>query len=188
MKKFVDILDQGGVVILPTETVYGIACRADNAAAISRIYDVKGRDFDKPLAVCVNGISQAECLAHFSHKAKSIAQNFWPGPLTLVLPAKAKTLNAKCYQGETIALRCPDIEWRAALTTTPLALTSANRSGEADALTAPKHLSVDMVMDDGPTRGGMPSTILSVIDDKITLLRAGALGAAQLAAYDIEWP
>ncbi len=188
MKRIADIIQSGGVVILPTETVYGIAARADDAAAIARIYDIKGRSFDKALAVCVSGVKQAQTLAAFNADAISLASAFWPGPLTLVLPAKTKSLHDKCYQGETIALRCPDIDWRAHFTETPLALTSANRSGEADALTAETDLTVDAVLDGGRAAGGIPSTILSVADNKITLLREGALGADKLAAYDIGLP
>jgi len=102
-------LDAGEVVILPTETVYGLAARADMADAVSKIYDIKGRDFDKPLAVCV------------------------PGSLTLVLNVKDGTaldprVTSNSSGVATIALRCPDADWRADISD-PLALTSANRSG-----------------------------------------------------------
>ena len=182
MSHIANILKDGGVVILPTETVYGIACRADNAAAIARIYDMKGRGFDKPFAVCVKNLAQAQNLAEFSQTALSLAAQFWPGPLSLVLPAKGKTLNAHCYHRETIALRCPDINWRETLLDTPLALTSANRSGEPASIDLP----VDGSINDGPVENNVPSTMLKVQDDEITLLREGALDAAALAAYDVE--
>lgn len=180
------IINEGGVCILPTETVYGIACRADNAAAVERIYKIKGRGFDKPLAVCVSDLEMARDLAEFSSIALQLAEEFWPGALTLVLPAKTKHLDARCYQDETIALRCPDIAWSKKLAA-PLALTSANRSGEAAATTAQTGLEVDAVLDDGPSREKTPSTILLVQDGKIKCLREGALKADALAAYDIEW-
>lgn len=179
-------LGKGGVVILPTETVYGIAAKANDAAAISRIYEIKGRDFDKPLAVCISGIEQAKTLAIFTPLAVKLTEQFWPGPLTLILPAKDKTLHERCYQGDTIALRCPDISWREALTKTPLVLTSANKSGEPDALTAQTDLPVDAVLDAGHVSGGTPSTILKIDGEHITLLREGALTASSLAAYDIK--
>jgi len=81
-------LDYGGVCVLPTETVYGIASRADDSAAIDRIYAIKGRDFDKPLAVCVADLAAAKKLAQFNETALRLADEFWPGALTLVLPRR----------------------------------------------------------------------------------------------------
>ncbi len=183
----IDKVNAGGVCVLPTETVYGIACRADNAEAVERIYAIKGRGFNKPLAVCVSNLNMAKMLAEFDPLASRLAAEFWPGALTLVLPAKDKVLNARCYQGDTIALRCPDIEWSQNLKA-PLALTSANKSGEPDATTAETGLDVDGVLDTGPSREKVPSTILLVKDGTIKCLREGALKADALAAYDIEWP
>ena len=183
----IDKINSGGVCVLPTETVYGIACRADNAEAVERIYAIKGRGFDKPLAVCVSDLEMAKALAEFDPLASRLAAEFWPGALTLVLPAKDKTLDARCYQGETIALRCPDIGWSKRLKA-PLALTSANKSGEPAATTAETELDVDAVLDTGPSREKIPSTILLVQNGKIRCLREGALKADALGAYDIEWP
>jgi len=180
------VIDKGGVCVLPTETVYGLACRADNEHAVNCIYAIKGRDFDKPLAVCVKDLTAAKKLAQFDETASRLAVKFWPGSLTLVLPVQDKTLDPRCYQGETIALRCPDIEWRESFDY-PLALTSANKSGEADAVTAETGLEVDTVLDTGPSREKVPSTILLVQDGKIKCLRAGALSAEALSAFDIEW-
>ena len=182
-----DIINKGGVCILPTETVYGIAALADSKTAIDRIYTIKGRDFDKPLAVCVPDLDYAKKLAQFDEIALRLAEKFWPGPLTLVLPAAHRALDSRCYQGDMIALRCPDIDLRERFTA-PLALTSANKSGEAAATTAETGLEVDAVLDTGPSREKVPSTILLVQDGKIKCLREGALKTDALAAYDIEWP
>ena len=185
-----ETLMMGGTCILPTETVYGLAARADESKAIDRIYAIKGRSFDKPLAVCVSGIVQAEELAEFTPEAKALADAFWPGPITLVLPAKNKSLDARCYQDDMIALRCPDIAWREHLLDIPLALTSANRSGEPDATTANTAINaeVDGLLDMGPAKGGTPSTIISVTEDNIKGLRLGALTIDDLARFDVEWP
>ena len=185
-----DVLMQGGTCILPTETVYGLAARADNTKAIDRIYSIKGRNFDKPLAVCISDIEYAETLAEFNSQAKALADAFWPGPLTLVLPAKDKTLDARCYQNDMIALRCPDIAWREHLLDKPLALTSANRSGEPDAITANTEINteVDGLLDMGPAKGGTPSTIISVSKTALKGLRLGALTKDELARFDIDWP
>ena len=74
-----DKVNAGGVCVLPTETVYGIACRADNAEAVERIYAIKGRGFDKPLAVCVSDLEMAKALAEFDPLASRLAAEFWPG-------------------------------------------------------------------------------------------------------------
>lgn len=181
-------LEAGGVCILPTETVYGLAARADHTAAIKRIYAIKGRGFDKPLAVCVRDITQAKSLAEFSPLAERLAQAFWPGPLTLVLPAISQNLNAHCYQGETIALRCPDITWRETLLAAPLALTSANRSGAPDAVTAQTEINaeVDAVLDGGPSAQGEASTIIKILGNHAVVLRNGALKPAQYAIFGIK--
>ena len=184
------VIESGGVCILPTETVYGIAARADNHEAVDHIYTIKGRDFDKPLAVCVRDVTAAKKLAEFDDIASRLAAEFWPGSLTLVLPALDKLLDKlldkRCYQGETIALRCPDIDWRESFDV-PLALTSANKSGEPAATTADTGLDVEAVLDAGPSREKVPSTILLVKDGTIKCLREGALKADALAAFDIEW-
>ena len=180
-------IHRGGVCVLPTETVYGLAARADSADAVEKIYVIKGRDFDKPLAVCIPNLNAAKQLAQFDILAEKLADEFWPGALTLVLPVENKSLDPRCYQGETIALRCPDIQWRESFDY-PLALTSANKSGEPPATTAQTGLRVDAVLDSGPSRDKIPSTILLVKNGKINCLRAGALNADDLAAFDIEWP
>lgn len=177
----------GGVCILPTETVYGIAALAENKSAIDRIYGLKGRDFDKPLAVCVRNLDAATRLARFDKMGQRLARKFWPGPLTLVLPAADKILDARCYQDDTIALRCPDIAWREHFTA-PLALTSSNRSGEPAATTAQTDLEVDGVLDTGPSRDKIPSTILLIKNGTLKCLREGALKAEDLSEFDIDWP
>ncbi|MEP3888847.1 MAG: L-threonylcarbamoyladenylate synthase [Hellea sp.] len=187
LSQVVDIIDQGGVCILPTETVYGIAALADDKSAIDRIYTLKGRGFDKPLAVCVRNLDAATRLAQIDEIAARLARKFWPGPLTLVLPAAEKILDTRCYQEDTIALRCPDIAWREHFTA-PLALTSSNRSGEPAATTAQTDLEADAVLDTGPSRDKVPSTILLVKNGTLKCLRAGALKAENLSEFDIEWP
>lgn len=186
LSEITQVIDSSGVCVLPTETVYGLASRADNPDAIEKIYTIKGRDFDKPLAVCIPNLDAAKQLAQFDTLAEKLADEFWPGALTLVLPVDNKSLDTRCYQGETIALRCPDIEWRKQFDY-PLALTSANKSGEPAATTANTGLEVDAVLDTGPSREKVPSTILLVANGKIKCLREGALKADALAAYDIEW-
>ena len=82
-------LNNGGVALLPTETVFGLACRAMNQNAVDKIYAIKGREFDKPLAVCVHSLEQAEDLGTFNPLARKIAHEYWPGPITIIVKAKA---------------------------------------------------------------------------------------------------
>lgn len=177
-------LDAGEVVILPTETVYGLAARAENPSAVSKIYDIKGRDFDKPLAVCVKNIAQAKTLAHFDTLSQRLVERYWPGSLTLVLNLKDDAeLDPRVtshMQGiRTIALRCPDAAWRASIDT-PLALTSANRSGEPDCVShddAMETLGDEFAasLSTEAPLSGAPSTVLRVENGKLTVFRQGDL-------------
>jgi len=177
-------LDAGGVALLPTETVYGLAARADMAEAISKVYAIKGRNFDKPLAVCVRDINQAETLAYFDDTSARLAASYWPGPLTLVLDLREGAVLDPRVTGDingtrTIALRCPDAQWRQAIGA-PLGLTSANRSGQPDcieysaAMTELGHEVTASLPAQAPL-SGQPSSIIRVEKGQLTLLRQGAL-------------
>ncbi len=177
-------LDAGEVVILPTETVYGLAARADISDAVSKIYDIKGRNFDKPLAVCVKDIDQAKTLAHFDVLSQQLAERYWPGSLTLVLNLKEDAaldprVTSNSSGVSTIALRCPDADWRSDISE-PLALTSANRSGEPDCVNhaeAAAELGEEVAASlstDAPLSGA-PSTVLRVENGKLTVFRQGDL-------------
>jgi len=177
-------LEAGNVVLLPTETVYGLAAQAGNPDAITKIYDIKGRDFDKPLAVCVKDIAQARNVAEFDKISLRLAEKHWPGSLTLVLNLRKDTnLDPRVtsnFQGiRTVALRCPDADWRKHIEK-PLALTSANRSGEPDCVSyaaAMEALGDEISASLGTEAplSGAPSTVLRVDAGKFTVLRQGAL-------------
>ena len=177
-------LNKGGVVLLPTETVYGIAARADSPDAVSKIYAIKGRDFDKPLAVCVRNLEQALDLAVFDKASLALAERHWPGSLTLVLNLREiaeldPRVTGKVQGIRTIALRCPDADWRNSIHT-PLALTSANRSGQPDCVdyeSAQQELGDELaagLKTDAPLSGA-PSTIIRIDSGKLTVLRQGDL-------------
>ncbi len=173
-------LAAGDLVLLPTETVAGLAARADDPSAVARIFAAKGRAPDKPLAVCVRDAAAAEGLADVCDVSRALMAQHWPGPLTLVLPAKPAGLAPECLggNGTTVALRCPDIVWREDLCFVPLALTSANLSGQ------PSVADVEQARADFPgvaavpgagDPSGRPSTIVSVVDGCVTTLRAGEI-------------
>lgn len=198
------VLRYDGVVILPTETVYALAARADRPSAVGRVYDIKGRAPNKPLALCVSDLEAAKHYAKFSRKAAAIAKKYWPGPVTLVLPvAEPDFFNRLAPQmydtnskGEpTIAIRCPDVEWREHIehrgTPFPVALTSANRSGEAESVTAQeanKAVGIDVdAMWLGPDcENAMPSTIVNLTEETPQVIREGALPIKALKRWGIE--
>ena len=191
------VLRYGGVVILPTETVYGVAARADDEEAVKRLYAIKGRSFDKPLALCIKDTDVAEGFARFDDKARSLADAFWPGPLTLVLPlladSKAAMLSPQMVstneKGEkTIALRCPDIIWREDIGNMPIALTSANTSGDPAPSTAKDAAkAIGYEVDDmwlgADCPEAIPSTIVTLAEDTPRILRQGAVASADLAPW-----
>ena len=183
----------GGLVAVPTETVYGLAARADSDAAVAAIYRAKGRPDFNPLIVHVPDLAAAERLAHFDERAQLLAKHFWPGPLTLVLPRRTDAGLASAVSAglRTVALRCPDHPVMQALLAhcgLSLAAPSANRSG-AISPTSAAHVAaslgdrVGMVLDGGETRAGIESTIVAIRDGgRWSVLRPGPIAEAQISA------
>ncbi len=180
------ILESGGLVAVPTETVYGLAARADSAEAVAKIYAAKGRPDFNPLIVHVRDLAQAEHYAELSDTARTLAGAHWPGPLTLVLPRRSDAgLAAAVTAGlPTVALRAPAHPVMQALLAAvdfPLAAPSANRSGFISPTCAAHVLAsldgrIDMVLDGGPCLAGVESTIVAVrADGSIEELRPGPL-------------
>ncbi|KJS23901.1 MAG: translation factor Sua5 [Hyphomonadaceae bacterium BRH_c29] len=180
----------GGLVAMPTETVYGLACNAANPDAVVRLYEAKGRPRFNPLIAHVASMEMAEQEAVFSPLAREIAAKFWPGPLTMVLPvASTGTVSDIARAGlDTIALRMPAHPGARALIETfgkPLVAPSANRSGHISPTTA-QHVKedldgkVDLILDGGPCERGIESTIVSFVGEHPVLLRAGALETSVL--------
>ena len=187
------LLRDGVPVALPTETVYGLAARADSPAAVAAIYAAKGRPSFNPLIVHITDLEQAEKLAKFDERARVLAAEFWPGALSMVLPLKpdARIAPAVTAGLPTIALRCPaHPAMRAVLAATglPLAAPSANRSG-AISPTSAAHVAaslsgrIAMVLDGGPCAAGLESTIVALrAEGSWQLLRPGPISTAQVAA------
>ncbi len=186
-----DILRAGGLVALPTETVYGLAGRADSDAAIAAIYRAKGRPDFNPLIVHIASLEQAEQLAVLDERARQLAERFWPGPLTMVLPLKqGATIAAAVTAGlPTIAIRMPAHPIAQALlkrSSLPLAAPSANRSGFVSPTQASHVLStlngrIDAVLDAGPCEKGLESTIVALrTDGSWQLLRHGPIDESLL--------
>ncbi|MCC4252795.1 MAG: L-threonylcarbamoyladenylate synthase [Pseudomonadota bacterium] len=185
------LIRAGEPVAVPTETVYGLAADATDNHAVAAIYSAKGRPSFNPLIVHVADRDMARALAQFSPVAEMLAEHFWPGPLTLVLPVKADSgLSHLVTAGlPTVALRLPAHPAMRALireSGRPLAAPSANRSGgisptRAEHVLASLDGKVRMVLDEGPTSEGLESTIAAPEATKIRLLRPGPITETMLA-------
>ncbi|MDT0506496.1 L-threonylcarbamoyladenylate synthase [Novosphingobium sp. MMS21-SN21R] len=186
------IIEAGGTVAVPTETVYGLAARADSDAAVAGIYRAKGRPDFNPLIVHVPDVTAAQGLACFDGRALELAQAFWPGALTMVLPRREDAALAAAVSAglPTVALRCPAHPVMQALLKTcglPLAAPSANRSGGVSPTSA-AHVAhslgdrANMILDGGETEQGIESTIVGLREDgSWAVLRPGPITAAQIA-------
>jgi L-threonylcarbamoyladenylate synthase len=184
-------LQSGGIVAIPTETVYGLAADASNARAVAKIYAAKGRPDFNPLIVHVPDRHAAEAIAVFGELAAKLADAFWPGPLTLVLPLRegAGVAGAVTAGLPTIAIRCPAHPvMRSVLLASGrnVAAPSANRSGSISPTRA-AHVAaslgdaVPLIIDAGPCREGLESTIVAVRENGWQILRPGPVTAENLA-------
>lgn len=191
LEKAVALLAAGEPVAIPTETVYGLAADATNGAAVARIFEAKGRPRFNPLIVHVDGLAAATRIGHFEPLARRLAESFWPGPLTLVVPLiEPSVIHPLVTAGlATVALRAPG-GFAARLIERfgrPLAAPSANVSGRVSATTAAAVAAdlgdrIRLIVDGGPTHVGLESTILRVDGDRPTLLRPGGVPAEDLEA------
>lgn len=184
------LVGEGHPVAVPTETVYGLAADARNAEAVARIYEAKGRPDFNPLIVHVPDLAAAEKLGVFGDVERQLAERFWPGPLTIVVPRTADCPVASIATAglDTIALRVPGHRAMQALlaeSAAPLAAPSANASGrvsptKADHVLASLAGRIALVIDDGPTSAGVESTIVRVKDGAVEMLRPGPVTAEML--------
>lgn len=191
----------GQPVAVPTETVYGLAADAGNPEAVARIYEAKGRPSFNPLIVHVSGLSEADRIATLGQRSRELAEQHWPGPLTIVGPARNDSGIASLATAglATVAVRMPRHRAMQALLEAvrrPLAAPSANSSG-AISPTRAGHVMrslggrIPLIIDDGPSPAGIESTIVSEIDGELRLLRRGPIevpGASLASGEKIESP
>ncbi len=183
------ILLSGGLVAFPTETVYGLGAIALESVAVERIFAAKGRPASNPVIVHVGQIDEAKQLVNvWPEIAQTLASRFWPGPLTLVLPKAARIPDMVTAGGPTVAVRMPAHRVALALLRmcrAPIAAPSANRSTEISP-TLPEHVlhgladRIDLLLDAGPTAGGLESTVLDVTTNPPRLLRPGLVTKGEL--------
>lgn len=177
----------GGVIVLPTDTVYGIGCAFSRGDAIDRIFSIKRRDPNKSIAVLIAELDQISQLTDFfPPSALALAEKFWPGALTLVVPKKAG-LPENLSLAPTVGLRLPDHELTRELIrrSGPLATTSANLSGTPPANAVSEipgdwFDQLDLVLDGGRVLGGQASTVVDCSGEALRILREGAISAAAL--------
>jgi L-threonylcarbamoyladenylate synthase len=178
-----EVLRRGGLVAYPTETFYGLGALARDAAAVARLARAKGRPDGKPLPLLAADRAQVEEVAALGPVAARLADAFWPGPLTLVLPAREGLPEAILAGTGTVGIRVPGSEVARALARAAggaVVSTSANLSGEpppseAAALASGLVARLDAVLDGGRTPGGLPSTVVAIEGDGVRLVRAGAV-------------
>jgi L-threonylcarbamoyladenylate synthase len=186
-----EILRRGGLVVFPTETVYGLGADAANPYAVARIFAAKGRPHFNPLISHVLGLEEAIRHADLHPAARALAEAFWPGPLTLVAPRRTDSPVAElaCAGLSTIALRAPAHPMARELLHAfegPIVAPSANRSGHVSATTADHARTdlgeaVDLILDGGPATSGLESTIVAIgADGRATLLRPGVIGREEV--------
>ena len=177
----VAVLRQGLLVVIPTDTVYGVAAHWENAKAVEILRRIKGRAADKPIPILVSDCMKIENMkAHFGRNARELARRFWPGPLTIVLPVNDGWEGFRIPK-HPVALAI--IKAAGGL----LRVTSANLSGHNPALTVDEALrelqdGVNLAIDSGPAPGGVASTVVKIIDETVAVLREGAIPGSEIFA------
>lgn len=182
------VISAGGLVVFPTDTVYGIGCDPLNDDAVRRLEATKNRK-NKPLPILVNSLETADQLITFSSIGKKLAERFWPGPLTIVATIKQSRRGlAVAHRGVSLGVRMPSDTRTLRLITLVggmLVGTSANKSGKKSPSTPDEVVellgsSFDILLDGGNCQLGIESTVVDVSRDELTVLRSGALSAAEL--------
>jgi L-threonylcarbamoyladenylate synthase len=187
IKRAAAIIRSGGVVVYPTETVYGLGCMPQDSEAAKRICNIKGRA-RKPLPLICSDIKEADRIVNFTSKAKKLRERFWPGPLTLVLPARTEYSTWVTNGRKTLAVRVPghDVSRELArLSGGVVVSTSANKSGNkphnmASCVVKEIGNDVDIILDGGRTPGGLPSTIVDMGGENPLILRKGPITSQQI--------
>ncbi|HYI14161.1 MAG TPA: L-threonylcarbamoyladenylate synthase, partial [Thermomicrobiales bacterium] len=191
INRAVDVLRRGGVVAIPTDTVYGLAASLDHPLAVERLFSIKGRSGTKAIPVLISDIGAFERLTtELPPAARRLAEAYWPGALTIVVSASDAVPESVRRDGSTVGIRMPDNADALAIIAAAggaLAVTSANRSGGAEARSADEVRiklgnRVDFIVDGGPTRDTSPSTVVDATGAQIRALRHGAVESWRLMA------
>lgn len=186
-KRAIEVLARGELVAFPTDTVYGLGADAFNDQAVRKLYLAKGRSHEKAIPVLVANLEQfVDVVDRTTFAAMRLVEKFWPGPLTIVL-GQGSGLASSISVHATVGVRIPDhpIAQELILETGPLAVTSANRSGDPEACTAEEieakmGAQVHLIVDGGKTLGGQPSTVVDCTQDPPKILRVGPISEEEI--------
>ncbi len=178
---------KGGLVVYPTDTVYGLGCDPFNMEAVTRVFKVKG-ERDKPLPILASDVESVKKIAFLSETARRVAAKFWPGPLTLVVPKKPILPDVVTCNLDSVGVRIPqhNVALRLiSLSNGLLVGTSANKTGEKPPCTAQEaaeklRKKVDIFLDGGPALLGAPSTVVDLTQEKPKILREGSISLEEL--------
>jgi L-threonylcarbamoyladenylate synthase len=189
LSQALSILRAGGLVVFPTDTVYGVGALAFDGAAVEQIYAVKDRPIDKSIPVLIaDPADLAKVTLKVPESAARLAAHFWPGPLTLIVP-KHPNLPEAVSATSTVGVRIPDhpLAWMLLQAAGPMAVTSANLSGRPSPSTAQEVLAqlggrVALIIDGGKTPGGVPSTVVDCVGMEARILRAGPISKDEIGA------
>ena len=188
IQKASQIIKDGGIVVFPTDTVYGIGCNPYDENAVKKIFHIKSRDISKPLPILTDSIQNAEKIVELTEYSRKIAEKFWPGQLTLILNLKDEKLRKSLNLKEKIAVRIPNNTCALNLLKkcSFLVGTSANISGESsfnDPKQCSDKLQYDVFVDGGMISSQGESTIIEICDEEIKIIRQGAISKEEI----IKW-
>lgn len=182
-----EVLKKGGVIIYPTETLYGMGANATDSNSVKKIFEIKGRGFNKPVSIAVGSTAQAKKIAEWNEHAEKLAKKFLPGPLTLILKLKKKNPGELTAGSDKIGIRIPDNPFALSLLKKikfPITATSANKSGGREPTNAKMAIEqigkfVDLVIDAGSCKYKKPSTVID-LTNKPKILRIGAISKIEI--------
>lgn len=186
IKKAAKVLEIGGVVVYPTETLYGLGANVFDVNAVQRVFEIKGRDLKKPSSVAFRDLEQAKKFLEFTSAAEKLARKFLPGPLTIILNSKIEF--DAFLGGNKVSVRIPDNMVAQAILSEikfPITATSANLSGGKEPVEVKDALEqigdkIDLVLDGGKCKYGKPSTVIDATTEEIKVVREGVIINAKL--------
>ncbi|MEI6291124.1 MAG: L-threonylcarbamoyladenylate synthase [Chloroflexota bacterium] len=185
-----EIIRDGGLIAFPTDTVYGLGADAFNDLAVNTIYIAKGRSIEKAIPLLIGDLDQLSLVSRkVNFKSEKIASHFWPGPLTIIFP-KQISIPISVTPYETVGVRIPDLQCTKDILkfTGPLAVTSANISGMSSPTNARDVFNqlngrIPLILDGGPTPGGIPSTVVDCSGDEPIILREGPISLLEIKNF-----
>jgi L-threonylcarbamoyladenylate synthase len=190
IEKAAGIIKNGGAIVYPTDTLYGLGVNALDEKSVEKVFEIKGRNYDKPISIAVSDLTEVKKYAEFTPLAVRIAKKFLPGPLTLILPSR-NNLPKQLNPDDKVRIRIPDNGIALEIikkSGVPLTATSANLSGGKDPINAKEAVrqigdKIDFVLDAGRCKYRKGSTIVKIVDGKIEIIREGVIPRKKLIQF-----